>query len=116
MPKTHYSQSAFWEERYKQSVCEHYEWLTKPEPLITIINKHINLSAVRSVLEIGCGTSHLLKHLVREIKSQDAEAEMGDISGIDFSKEVIKKLRNGPVCEGANYSCMDVRQMKGIEN
>jgi hypothetical protein len=37
--KVNYHDVAFWEERYKQNVCEWYEWLAAPNQFNPILQK-----------------------------------------------------------------------------
>lgn len=43
--KNNYHDVAFWEQRYKQNICEWYEWLATPNQIAQIIEKYLKKSA-----------------------------------------------------------------------
>lgn len=113
MPKKDYSQSSFWEQKYKETCCEPYEWLCKPETVFTSLGSHLDFESMQTVMEIGCGTSLLSSKLVREVEARSGSIE---ITCLDFSKEVIKKLRESKAGQSnLTYVCSDIRDMKGID-
>ena len=98
--KKNHSHQAYWEDRYKHTICEHYEWISKSEPIISLLNKHGILNegngirSIEAILEVGCGTSHFMKHLLKEIKGKKGRGKSGEdhegnevsVTAIDFSK------------------------------
>jgi 2-polyprenyl-3-methyl-5-hydroxy-6-metoxy-1,4-benzoquinol methylase len=59
--RLNYHEASFWEERYKQNVCEWFEWLTPPNQFVPLLQDKIPENA--TVLELGCGTSNLAEKL-----------------------------------------------------
>lgn len=39
--KVNYHEQSFWEERYKQNICEWMEWLATPNQIADIIKENI---------------------------------------------------------------------------
>lgn len=39
--KVNYHEASFWEERYKQSICEWYEWIATPNQVTPLIKEKI---------------------------------------------------------------------------
>lgn len=50
MPKTNYNEAAFWEEKYKITCCEPYEWICKPEDVFKELSHHLDYSSMNKVL------------------------------------------------------------------
>ncbi len=55
--RVNYHEASFWEERYKQNVCEWFEWLAPPNQLVPLLETKIQENG--KILELGCGSSNL---------------------------------------------------------
>lgn len=82
--RVNYHEAAFWEERYKQNVCEWFEWLAPPTQFNAILQEKIPSNA--NILELGCGSSNLNEKLT---------TLQHDVTSLDFSKEIIKNRSKG---------------------
>jgi len=98
---------------FSGSIPKHYEQYLGPlffEPYAIEISKRINPSEVRFVLEIGCGTGRVTRHL-RKVIPATAKLVASDISGdmLAVAKEKLKKAN-------IDWQIIDAQQLPFDDN
>ncbi|KAL4180453.1 hypothetical protein AMTRI_Chr13g92130 [Amborella trichopoda] len=76
-----YLQPNYWDQRFSSE--DNYEWLKDYSHFEHLLREHVK--ATHSVLEIGCGSSHLCEGLYRD--------GITDITCTDLSKVAVEKLQ-----------------------
>lgn len=100
-----YGDDDYWDDRYKDSETEHFEWYASFLEIEEKVTSAIHDSEAR-ILVVGCGNSRF--------SEQMADAGYPDITSIDISEVVIKKM--AAKAHALKWIKMDVREMKSFEN
>ena len=94
-----YGNQVYWEQHYKKTPGERFDWLLSFESLKPILTSYIP-SVSSTILYVGCGTSELADKL--------CDLGYTNITCIDFSKEAIKQQ--------TEYSKKKEKQGKSVPN
>ncbi|GAB2291234.1 hypothetical protein Dimus_025490 [Dionaea muscipula] len=91
-----YLDPTYWDERFSRE--EHYEWFKGYSHFRHLILHHINPNS--SVLELGCGNSHLSQEMYRD--------GITDITCTDLSPVAVHNMRNTILSKGIKVMVADM--------